>query len=120
MRNEKGFLLIDVLIALAIIGLVAVGYLSAMTTSSRSAITIDQMDTARVLAESQMEYVKKLDYSSSGTYTPQAISSADYPGYSATIVATPAAERDTCIQKITVTITRYGKTITTLQDLKVN
>jgi prepilin-type N-terminal cleavage/methylation domain-containing protein len=118
MRSQKGFSLIDVLVSMAIIGIVGVGLLSAMTTSSRAAIATDQMDTARVLAQSQMEYVKRLDFSSSGTYTPQAISSTDYPGYAAIITAAPAAERDGNIQKITVTITRNGNTITTLQDCK--
>lgn len=119
MKSEKGISLIEELVALAIIGLIAVLFLSSMDTTYRGATTTKQIDTARVLAQGQMEYVKKLDYSSSGVYTPQTISSTDYPGYSATIAATPAAQRDSLIQTITVNITRNGKTVATLQDCKV-
>jgi prepilin-type N-terminal cleavage/methylation domain-containing protein len=120
MKSEKGFSLIEVMVALALVGILAVGYLGALTTSIRSAILIDQMDTARVLAQSQMENVKKLNYATSGVYAPQAISDIDYPGYSAVIAATPAAERDNSIQAITVTIIYNGKSVTTLQDCKTN
>jgi prepilin-type N-terminal cleavage/methylation domain-containing protein len=117
MKSEKGFTLIEVLVAMVILGTVGVGLLSAMTLSSRAAMTTDRMDTSRALAENQMEYVKKLPYAA--TYTPETISQTTYPGYTAMVTVADAAQRDTCIQKITVTITRNGNTTATLEDCKV-
>jgi prepilin-type N-terminal cleavage/methylation domain-containing protein len=119
MKSEKGFSLIEILIALAIIGIVAVGYLSALTTSTRTAIFTDQKDTARILAQSQMEHVKQMPWPTSipPTFTP-AVIPADYPGYTATIDA-ENVNYDSAIEKITVTIRSNGKVITTLEDYKV-
>lgn len=131
LKNEQGISLIEVLVALAIIGIVAVGFLSAMTTSSRAAVKADQMDTARSLAQSVMEYIKVQKFAS--TYTlPSTIfvedsnEFLDYPGYTVGAVHTDAwrivpstpASRDSLIQTITVNISFNGKVITTLEDCK--
>jgi type II secretion system protein I len=116
MKSENGFSLIEVLIAMAIIGIVAVGLLSALTTSSRAAIQTDEMDTARVLAQSQMEYVKKQPFLSS--YELDEAIMSEYPGYSVSIAAAPADERDVLIQKITVTVLRNGQAAAVLEGCK--
>lgn len=115
MKSEKGFTLIEVLVGLTLISLLAVGYLSALTSSSTASIIIDRTDTARSLAQSQMEYIKKQPFASS--YIQDAIP-AEYTGYAVTINAAQAAERDSLIQTITITVTHNGQTITTLQDCK--
>jgi prepilin-type N-terminal cleavage/methylation domain-containing protein len=118
MRNQKGFSLIEVLIALGIIGVVSVSYIGTLGNATRTAIFTDEMDTGRVLAQSQMENVKRLNFTTTCNYAPENISVVDYPGYTATVEATPAAERDNFIQTITVTINHNGKTVATLQDCK--
>jgi prepilin-type N-terminal cleavage/methylation domain-containing protein len=115
MRRRKAFTLIEVIICLAILGIIAVGILGALTSSSKATITADLKDTGRALAQSQMEYVKKLTYSS--TYAPDTIP-ASYAGYSASISAVPAVQRDSFVQLITITIQHNGQTITTLEDCK--
>jgi prepilin-type N-terminal cleavage/methylation domain-containing protein len=117
MKSEKGFSLIEVLISLAIIGIVSVGFLSALATSSKAAVKNDQIDTARTLAQSQMEYVRKQPYAS--TYTPESISGSDYAGYSASITTSSLVQRDSLIQKISVTIYKAGSSVTTLDGCKV-
>jgi len=62
-KNEKGISLIEVLIALAIMALVAVAFLSGLTTASKALIIADERTTAESLARSQVEYVKEQDYS---------------------------------------------------------
>ena len=61
-KNERGISLIEVLIALAILGLVAVAFLSGLVTASRAIIIADERTTAESLARSQMEYVKSQEY----------------------------------------------------------
>ena len=62
-KSEKGIGLIEVLIALAILGLVAAAFLSGLATASKALIVADERTTAESLARSQMEYVKSQDYS---------------------------------------------------------
>lgn len=117
--KSKGFTLIEVLIGMVIISLIAVGYLSALTASSKASMTTDQSDTARAIAQSQMEYVKEQSFSTNGNYNKDTTILSEYPGYDVLpIVGIPAAERDSLIQKITITVTYNGQTITTLEDCK--
>ncbi len=120
MRSEKGFSLIEVIVALAIIGVVAVGFLSALTSSSRAAASIDVMDTARTLAQGQIEYIKQQPFQATGVYQANDTLTAEYPGYSVTIPqASAAAQRDTFIQKITIIVSHAGKEVIRLEDFKV-
>ena len=58
MADEKGTTLIETLVALAVLGLVAVAFLSGTATMSRATMINDRQETAQSLAQSQMEYVK--------------------------------------------------------------
>ena len=60
--NSKGQTLIEVLIALAILGIVVVAFMTALTTASRAIIVADEHTTAESLARSQLEYVKNSAY----------------------------------------------------------
>lgn len=118
MKSQKGFTLLEVLIALAIIGITAAGFMGALTTSTQTAMKTDQIDTARTIAQTQMEYVKKQAFSAAGSYSRNDSIMEEYPNYTAVISTSPAAERDSYIQKITVTVSYNGRTIATLEDFK--
>jgi type II secretory pathway pseudopilin PulG len=62
--SSRGFIFIEVLIAIALIGIVAVAILGALSTSSKVLSIADERTVAESLARRQMEYVKNQGYSS--------------------------------------------------------
>lgn len=115
MKNEIGTSLLETIVALALLGIIAVAFLSALATSSNARSIADEHASARILAESQLEDIKKQTYAFS--YDPVSIP-AEYPGYSAAIDIDNL--RNGNIQKITVTIMHHDRDIETLESYKVN
>jgi len=62
-RSQKGLSLIEVLIAVAILGVVAVVFLSSLATSSKAIIIADERTNAESLTRSELEYVKSQPFS---------------------------------------------------------
>ena len=98
--------------------MMGLAFLSALATSAKATLIMDERTTARNLACSQMEYVKSQDYSAS--YAAPIPDGKDYVGYSANITAEPLHDPDDGIQKITVKIEHNNKVVTTLEAYKVN
>ncbi len=61
-KSERGVSLIEVLIALVILGVVAVGFLAALNNSGNSVSMADERATAESLARSQLEYARQQIY----------------------------------------------------------
>jgi prepilin-type N-terminal cleavage/methylation domain-containing protein len=134
-KNEKGFALVEVLVALALTGIIATAFLLAISTSSKAILVADERTTAESLARSQMEDIKNelyIDYSSdphgvyitTGTPAVYSISFTVVPFDPGT--GNPYNEvggifvRDDGIQKITVTVAHQGNDVLTLEGYKVN
>ena len=115
MSNERGSSLVEAVVALALIGIIGVCFLSAVATSSSSRLIADEGTSGRILAESQMEEIRKRSYAL--TYDPVPIPD-EYTGYFALIDVDPF--RNGSIQKITVTITHHSKAVASLESYKVN
>jgi prepilin-type N-terminal cleavage/methylation domain-containing protein len=82
MKGEKGFSLIEVTMAIAVLGIVAVAYLGALATGSKAIMIADERATAESLARTQIEYVRSQGYSSADwnyTVTSTQLSSTDEP-----------------------------------------
>lgn len=60
--NSKGIGLIETMIAILLLGMVAVAFLSGISAASRAILISDERSTAQSLALSQMEYVKNQDW----------------------------------------------------------
>ena len=62
MRDEKGFSLLEVVIALALIGIIAIAFLLALAGASRAISIADEQATAQSLIRTEMEYIKGEDF----------------------------------------------------------
>jgi prepilin-type N-terminal cleavage/methylation domain-containing protein len=61
-KSERGFGLIEALVAIALLGIIAAAFLGAIATASKAILIADERTTAESLAKSQLEYVKERDY----------------------------------------------------------
>ena len=123
--RARGFTMIEVVIAIALIGLIAVAVMSALATASIALIIADERATAESLARSQMEYVKNSPYDDANDPPEYSPDLASVPGgYYIDIEAVrldpygDGTDEDDGIQKITVTVSRDDKVIVTLEGYK--
>ena len=116
--QQEGFGLVEVLIAVAITATAIVMFLTTLSTGSRTVGLMYERTTAENLARSQLEYTTSQDYmptpASYDTTAPIP------PGFAVSAEASPVADRDGNIQKITVTVYRNGKSILSMEKFKVN
>ena len=130
--NETGLSLIEILVALAILGSIAVVFLSGLATAAKATLIVDKRATAESITRSEMEYVKSQDYVIAPwlyelpTTPPMWDAShtlpAGYNGYTVNVTAEllDGHESDDGIQKITVTVNRDNKSVLTIEDYKVD
>jgi prepilin-type N-terminal cleavage/methylation domain-containing protein len=115
LKVERGFTLIEILLSLALLGILAIVFLATFSSGSKVLILTDEQETAKNVAESQMEYVQKQPFATDYSPVPVGV---DYPGYSANITTANITSRDGNIQRITVIILRHGEEITRLDGFK--
>jgi prepilin-type N-terminal cleavage/methylation domain-containing protein len=122
MRRQKGFTLLETLVAMAILGMVASAFLYAVAHSSRITAYDQQIDIGRTLAEDQIEYVKKAPFAESYSPDPARVDSTHesikYPNFFVYVQAISAVDRDSMVQKITVTVKYNSKTVSVLEGYK--
>jgi len=120
--REAGVTLLETLVALAILAVVAVTFINGLSTSAGTIYSADERATAESLARSQMEWAKNSTYSYNVTSYSLApiMDASDYLNFSANITAEALHEPDDGIQKITVSVTRSGEIIYTLEGYKVD
>jgi type II secretory pathway pseudopilin PulG len=113
--GERGSSFIETAFAVALLGIISAAFLSSLSNSSKSTMIADEISSARIIAESQMEYVKEQDYAFH--YDP-AVLSESYAGFDVDIDVDNM--RNGNIQKVTVTVSRRYKNITSLETYKAN
>ena len=112
----------ETVVALAVLGTIAVTFLSGLATSSKAAYMADERATALSLAQSQLEWAQNADYVPGATqYSLAPLPGVkDYINYSASIAAEPLHDPDDGIQEITVTVARSGEEVLILEGYKVD
>jgi prepilin-type N-terminal cleavage/methylation domain-containing protein len=139
--HSTGFTLIEVLIALALFGIIGIVFAGGLATASRAVLTGDVRTNSESLARTEMEYVKSQDYSSApwsyvvtgfGStpscgecptptwFDPVHSLSNEHAGYTAGVQAEALDDPDNGIQKITVMVSHEGRTVITLEGYKVS
>lgn len=134
MKSEKGFLLIETLVALALLGITAVGLLSGLATTFKAGGISQERVIAESLAKSQWEYIKAQDYIPIADYNPddpgkryQLIDIPDelvVKDYAIELstpqtIISPGDDDEFEVQGITVVIKRDGEQLLTMSDYKV-
>ncbi len=120
--REPGMTLLESLVALAILGTIAVVFLGGIIGTTKVAAITDEQTTAESLAQSQMEWVQNATYVTDATsYGPAALpGNGDYDNYSVNITAAALHSPDDGIQKIIVKIIHHDKDVLQLEGYKVS
>lgn len=112
MKSEKGISLIEVLVALALLGIISASFLGGVATTSTARVTADERSSSKILAESLMDTIKKDTYKTSYNITiPE-----EFAGYSANLTVTNGNN----IQELTLLIKHRNRGVLTLESYKVN
>jgi prepilin-type N-terminal cleavage/methylation domain-containing protein len=117
LNNQKGSSLIEVLVGIALLGMIAAAFLGEICTSYKVLSLADERATAESLARSQLEYVKDQDYQDSGIY--QEISTPDDYDFGS-MTAEEITGRGPDMQKITVTVEHKGNQLILLEGYKLD
>lgn len=118
-HNETGFTLVEAVISIALIGIIGAALYMGLGTASTVLLNTDARETAKNLAETQMEYIKSQNYvsgSGSEVYVKAPIP-PEQSGYVASIEVKTGSDvnsfnpvRDDNLQKIIVTVSGAGIT----------
>ena len=116
-QRQRGFLMIEMMLAVAIVGTAMFAVVTAFSTSSKTSSFAREVTTAEWLATSQMELVRSATYQ----VTPATYTDVPAPtGYSIANVTSAVTGGDVNIQIVTITVSRAGVSIYESSTLKVN
>jgi prepilin-type N-terminal cleavage/methylation domain-containing protein len=115
--EAKGSSLVELLVAIAILGIVAVTFITALSTGSITVNSQGEKVIAQGLANSQIEVIKSAAYDTTGN---SYVTVTTPPNYSISISTNSNIYADNNIQKVSVTVAHNSQNILTLEGYKVN
>ncbi len=104
------------LLSLALLGMMGAAFFASLEMTSSVTISADERDTAKNLAETQMEYVKNQGFKADASYAYSPVLS-EYDSYILDMNVQPLYDQD--IQAIQITVDHVGKTLARLEAYKV-
>ncbi|HEC33675.1 MAG TPA: type II secretion system protein [Chloroflexi bacterium] len=113
MKQEAGASLVEILVAVAIVGIALVVLVAALSTGAFAVRSSSRLTTATNLTASQLESIKAAAYDAVGAYPLVAAP----PGY-AVVVSTDVIT--TGLQQVTVTVSYQGETLVVMGGYKVD
>ncbi|UCD22458.1 MAG: type II secretion system protein [Chloroflexota bacterium] len=125
--SSRGFSMLEVVIAIGLLGIIAVSVLVALQTAALALISADRRATAESIARTQMEWVRYSNYDDDlaeghpqYSLDPQITLPPDY-GVETTAIRLNKdlnPDDDDGIQQITVTVSHEDIVVVTLEDYK--
>lgn len=126
---QCGFTFIEIIVAIALVGIISGGFLAALTSASRSSGLADERATAESLARTEMEYVRNSVYVMANwnyelpaghpSWDATHVLPVGYESFSLAVSARPLRMIDDGIQSITVIVSHDGRQVLQLEDYKV-
>lgn len=117
LADQSGLGLVESVVAVGVLAAAVVAFVTALSTGSIGVREVDQEMVAQRLARTQLECVKGYAYDPEATSYP-AVDTPD--GYTVAVEVSAVVGGDADIQKITVTVSREGEEVLTVEDYKVN
>jgi prepilin-type N-terminal cleavage/methylation domain-containing protein len=113
-KGQRGFSLLETLVAVAILGLLGTGLLSALGANAKAAGIIDEQVTATNLAAAYLEALKELPYAEDypgagdGIVIPPQYAVTLYIQYSSDGATWESSYSGQKLQKISIVVSREG------------
>ena len=116
MRGERGFTLVEVLVAVAILGVIGVAFLSALSTGYLALILADEQTMAESLTRTKFEDIKNASYESVGSDNDTVLG---YDVYVEVEQLGEPSEEKPPVKLVTVRVEHGGETVLTTETYKI-
>lgn len=130
-HRQRGFTLIEVLLAFGLLAIIGVGLLQAIATNAKASGIIDQRVTADTLATSYIEAIRQSPYANNYTSATanitiplqysvlvQTYGTDDYVSNWDDIIWVGPPSSNQTLQKVIISVSQGGKVITTICTLR--
>jgi len=116
-RRQRGFILVETVVAIGIVGAATLATLGFISTAATAAALNSRQTTAVWLATSQAEYISQAAY----VTTPGQYEAVSAPGdFAVTNTTAPYPDGNSAIQTVTITVWYQDSEVLTTEIVKVD